>query len=143
MRLNMTPAVFGSSPLDYVVTVLVPVQLVVSQILPRQMLTASCRALAQRTSLQTASEAIVRQLQPAYISAAIIGCALAEAACFVALVVLLMGGPDLLWVLVGIALLMLVVRFPLGDSVERICKPGATMCASCNSLATRIRCNSL
>jgi hypothetical protein len=119
MRLEIKPTSFGASPLDYIVMVLVPVQLVVSQVLPRQMLAANCRALARLTSRQTPTAEIVSQLQTHYLGAAIIGCALAEAACFVILVVLMMGGPALLWGLVGVALLMLVVRFPLGDSVER------------------------
>jgi hypothetical protein len=119
MRLEMSPLEFGASPLDYVVLVLVPLQLVVSWIMPRQMLAASARALASRTTCQTDDAELLRQLQPSYIAAAIVGCALAEAACFVALVVLMMGGPNLLWILVGAALLMLVLRFPLGGSVER------------------------
>jgi hypothetical protein len=118
-RQEITPLEFGSSPLDYVVAVLVPVQLLVSQILPRQMLTSNCRALASRTNLQTPDSDIKRNLQQSYLTAAIVGCALAEAACFLVLVVLLQGAPNLLWVLVGVALLMLVVRFPLGQSVER------------------------
>lgn len=118
-RLEMTPLEFGASPLDYVVLVLAPLQLVVSWIMPRQMLAASARSLASRTTCQTDDAELRRQLQPPYIAAAIVGCALAEAACFVALVVLMLGGPNLLWILVGTALLMLVVRFPLGQSVER------------------------
>ena len=118
-RLEIAPLEFGASPLDYIVLVLVPLQLVVSWIMPRQMLVASARALVSRTTLQTDDADIVRLLQPPYIAAAIVGCALAEAACFVVLVVLMMGGPNLLWILVGAALLMLVVRFPLGQSVER------------------------
>lgn len=118
-RQNLVALDFGSSPLDFVVAVLVPVQLVVSQILPRQMLAAHCRALANRTTLQTPEADIVGNLRQSYLAAAIVGCALAEAACFLVLVVLLLGGPNLLWVLVGVALLMLVVRFPLGQSLER------------------------
>jgi Zn-dependent membrane protease YugP len=118
-RQELVPLEFGASPLDYVVAGLVPVQLLVSQILPRQMLTANCRALAQRTSLHTPEAELGKQLQQPYLAAAIVGCALAEAACFLTLVVLMLGGPHLLWILVGVALLMLVVRFPLGDSVAR------------------------
>ncbi len=118
-RLEMTPLEFGSSPLDYVVLVFVPLQLVVSWLMPRQMLASSARSVASRTTGQTNDAEIVRQLQQPYTAAAILGCALAEAACFVTLVVLMMGGPNLLWIFVGAALLMLVVRFPLGESVER------------------------
>ncbi len=118
-RQNLVPLAFGSSPLDYIVAVMVPVQLVVSQILPRQMLAANCRALASRTTLQTPEADIVQSLQQSYLAAALVGCALAEAAGFLTLVVLMLGGPNLLWVLVGVALLMLVVRFTLGQAVER------------------------
>lgn len=118
-RLDIVPLEFGSSPLDYVVAVLVPLQLAASWIMPRQMIAASARALASQTTCQTDDAELRRQLQPPYIAAAIVGCALAEAACFVVLVVLMMGGPNLLWILVGVALMMLVVRFPLGQSVER------------------------
>jgi hypothetical protein len=118
-RLEKPPLEFGSSPLDYVVLVLVPLQLVVSWILPRLMLASNARSLANRTTLQTDDAEIVRQLQQSYLTAAIVGCALAEAACFLVLVVLMQGGPNLLWILAGVGLLMLIVRFPLGQSVER------------------------
>lgn len=117
-RQEITPLEFGSSPLDYVIAVLVPVQLVVSRILPRQMLKANCLALALRTNLQTPADEIMRPLRQSYLVTAIVAGALAEAACFVVLIVLLLGGPSLLWVLVAVGLLMIAVRFPRGESHE-------------------------
>ncbi len=119
-RLEMRPLEFGASPLDFVVLVLVPVQLVVSLIVPRQMLRAICRTLANDPATQALTdESLKQRLLQSYLAATIIGSALAEAACFLVLVVLLLGAPSLFWILFGLGLLMLLSRFPLGHSLER------------------------
>ena len=73
---------------------------------------------SHRSLTDTEGDIMSRNL---HIAAAIVGCALAEAACFLVLVVLMMGGPNLLWILVGVALgsgLVLALRRP--KTVEEI-----------------------
>jgi F0F1-type ATP synthase membrane subunit c/vacuolar-type H+-ATPase subunit K len=106
---------FGENMLDYVALFLIPLQLVMSFVLPGMIQRGYLNKVA--TSQQQNETILNNQLIEGYQVRLIIGCALAEAAAFLALVLVMLGASPYFLGLAAVCVLSILIRFPTVSGV--------------------------